>query len=231
MWSCKSCPPVWGAGGRRLTLYEEVPLHLQANDVALRQLRHNTRNTMQRIVGLLSEAPELVDHARGRRLAQDLIDRICLSVDIADALFCVLSVHGGMEARLRLLSRALVRVFSAPGQDVEVRIDVDTELQESHAETILQIAHELVSNAVKHGLHGYPAGEIMIMLQKGPHDGIRLIVSDNGPGFAAEPELGEGLRMVRDIVARNGGKLTLPEPGRQARVQVYMPPGWRRYGI
>ncbi|MGE4481245.1 ATP-binding protein [Acidocella sp.] len=182
-------------------------------------------------MSLLAEAPELTDHAHGRKLAQDLIDRICLSADIADALFSVLSVHGGIEARLRLLTRALVRVFSAPGQDIEIRIDVDTDPWKHHAEIILQITHELVSNAVRHGLRGYMTGTIAIMLQRGRHDAVRLIVSDNGRGFAARAEPGEGLRIVQDLVARNGGTLTLPEPGRPARMQVYLPPGRRRHEI
>ncbi len=41
-------------------------------EIDLRQLRHHTKNTLQRILGLIAEAPGLSDTPAGEKIAQDL---------------------------------------------------------------------------------------------------------------------------------------------------------------
>ena len=63
-------------------------------DIDLRQLRHHTKNTLQRILGLIAEAPGLYDTPAGEKIAQDLEYRISLSANISNALFGLTGVPG-----------------------------------------------------------------------------------------------------------------------------------------
>src|ERR1700757_4262537 len=77
-------------------------------DIDLRQLRHHTKNTLQRILGLIAEAPGLYDTPEGEKIAQELEHRICLSATISNALFGLTDAPGSMADRLRQLSGAVV---------------------------------------------------------------------------------------------------------------------------
>jgi hypothetical protein len=57
------------------------------DDIDLRQLRHHTKNTLQRILGLIAQAPGLCDTPAGEKIAQELEYRIALSANISNALF------------------------------------------------------------------------------------------------------------------------------------------------
>ena len=63
-------------------------------EIDLRQLRHHTKNTLQRIIALIAETPGLHDTPAGERIAQELQYRIGLSADISNALFGLTSAPG-----------------------------------------------------------------------------------------------------------------------------------------
>ncbi|WP_158931904.1 ATP-binding protein [Acidisphaera sp. S103] len=177
-------------------------------DIDLRQLRHHTKNTLQRILGLIAEAPGLCDTPQGEKLAQELEYRICLSATISNALFGLTDTPGTMADRMRQLAGAVVDLMRAPDQVIRIGVFVRGCCPAGLREDVLRSAHELIGNAVKHGMRGRPQGRIAVRLAT-DEDCTTLTVLDNGWGFAGKPRSGEGLALTRDFAARHGGSLTM----------------------
>jgi two-component sensor histidine kinase len=177
-------------------------------DIDLRQLRHHTKNTLQRILGLIAEAPGLCDTPEGEKIAHELEYRICLSATISNALFGLTDAPGSMADRLRKLAGAVVDLMRGGDQVIRVGVFVRGCCPAGLRETVLRSAHELIGNAVKHGMKGRLTGRIAIRLTT---DGgcTTLTVLDNGWGFTGKPRSGEGLALTRDFAARHGGSLTM----------------------
>jgi len=177
-------------------------------DTDLRQLRHHTRNMLQRILGLIVEAPGLSDTPAGAKLVQELEYRIGLSATISDALFGITDTPASMAERLRQLSGAMVEMMRDPDQVIRIGVTVRGSCPEDLRNTVLRAAHELIGNAVKHGMKGRPSGRIAVRLVTGAH-GTTLTVLDNGWGFTGVPRSGEGIALARALAARHGGSLSL----------------------
>ncbi|HEX3574648.1 MAG TPA: ATP-binding protein [Rhodopila sp.] len=177
-------------------------------DIDLRQLRHHTKNTLQRILGLIAEAPGLCDTPAGERIAQELEYRITLSATISNALFGLTSAPGSMAGRLRRLAGAVVDMMRDADQMIRVGVSVRGICPTDLRDAVLRSAHELLGNAVKHGMKGRPHGRIAVRLIS-EHDRTILTVVDNGWGFGGMPRDGEGLALARRFAARHGGSLSL----------------------
>jgi two-component sensor histidine kinase len=177
-------------------------------DIDLRQLRHHTKNTLQRILGLIAEAPGLSDTPAGEKIAQDLEYRISLSANISNALFGLTGVPGSMGERLRQLAGALVEMMRGADQIIRIGVSVRGHCPVGLRDAVLRTTHEFVGNAVKHGMKGRSTGRIAVRLISDRH-GTTLTVADNGWGFSGTPRLGEGLSLARGLADRHGGLLDL----------------------
>ncbi len=179
-----------------------------SDQVDLRQLRHHTKNTLQRIIGLLSEIPGLTDTPAGEQMARELEYRICLSAQISNALFGLTDAPGSMGERLRQLAGSMVEMMREPDQIVRTGVSVRGCCPSAVREAVIRCAHELIGNAVKHGMKGRPHGRIALRLVTA--GGLTtLTVTDNGWGFETPPRFGEGLTLARLFAERAGGSLEL----------------------
>jgi two-component sensor histidine kinase len=177
-------------------------------DIDLRQLRHHTKNTLQRILGLIAEAPGLCDTPAGEKIAQELEYRIELSANISNALFGLTGAPGSMAERLRQLSGSVVEMMRGADQVIRVGVSVRGNCPPALREAVLRSAHELLGNAVKHGMKGRPTGRIAVRLVS-DSDTTVLTIVDNGWGFNGVPRSGEGLALARSFAARHAGSLVL----------------------
>ena len=189
-------------------------------DIDLRQLRHHTKNTLQRILGLIADSPGLCDTPAGEKIARDLEYRIGLSASISDALFGLTDAPASMAERLRRLAGAMVDMMRDGDQVIRVGVSVRGCCPAAVRDTVLRSAHELIGNAVKHGMKGRPAGRISVRLVS-DEDGTTLTVVDNGWGFSGKPRSGEGLALARSFAARHGGSLSIDgEDGTVATLEL-----------
>ena len=178
------------------------------HEIDLRQLRHHTRNTLQRILGLIAEAPGLRETPEGEKIARELEYRIGLSAIISNALFGLTDAPGPMADRLRKLSGAVADMMRETDQVIRIGVSVRGCCPAEVRDAVLRSAHELISNAVKHGMKGRTNGRIAVRLVT-DEDSTTLTVLDNGWGLSGEPHAGEGLELARGLAARHGGSLVL----------------------
>jgi two-component sensor histidine kinase len=177
-------------------------------EIDLRQLRHHTKNTLQRILALIASAPGLRDTPQGELIAEELEHRIGLSAAISDALFGLTDAPGSMAERLRQLAGAVVDMMRDADQVIRVGVSIRGCCPVHARDAVLRSAHELIANAVKHGMKGRSSGRINVRLVT-DEDGTTLTVLDNGWGFSGTPRAGEGLALARGFAARHGGSLVM----------------------
>jgi two-component sensor histidine kinase len=187
---------------------QQTPHHRDATDIDLRQLRHHTKNTLQRIIGLIGEASALNATPEVEAIAHELERRIALSVAISDALFGLTDAPSSMAARLRQLAGGMVDLLRDADQTIRIGVSVRGNCPLHLRQTVMRTAHELIGNAVKHGMKGRPSGRIAVRLVTDSQT-TRLIITDNGWGFNGPARDGEGLSLARGFAARFGGSLSL----------------------
>lgn len=179
-----------------------------AAELDLRQLRHHTKNTLQRLLGVIADTPGLCETPAGEKLARELEHRICLSATISNALFGLTGAPGSMLERLRQLAGAVVDLMRDSGQVIRVGVSVRGCCPPALREAVLRSANELVGNAVKHGMRNRRSGRIVVRLHS--HGGCTVLsVADNGWGFSGHPQSGEGLLLAYGLAGRHGGTLAL----------------------
>ncbi len=177
-------------------------------DPAFRQLRHHTKNALQRILCHVALQPGLNATAAGRVLARDLERRIQLVAAISDALFGFTRSPEALEPRLRSLGRSVVELMCDPGQLITLEAKVEGACPRGLEEALVRVAHELIGNAVKHGMHVRLVGRIDIAVRTVGRT-TTMTVSDDGWGYAAQPVPGEGLSVARMLAEQHGGELRM----------------------
>lgn len=144
-------------------------------------LRHQTKNALQRIMAQIAKT-DLRATPQGNVLADDIERRICLSARISDALFGLTEEPGPLPARLRHLCEATLALAADTTQCINLRVTVTGPCPAPLHATVLQAAHEMVSNAVQHGLRLRLTGQVMVTLTSGRN--LMLEVRDDGWGLA-----------------------------------------------
>ncbi len=190
------------------------------DELDFRQLRHQTKNALQRILGLIVEAPELQQTPQGARLAHELEQRICLSAAISNALFGLTQAPGSMAERLRTLGRSVVALMAGPDQAIRLDVHISGSCPVEHRSGVLRVAHELIGNAVRHGMHARASGRIIVGLACAP-SGTTLTVHDDGWGCEPTVTHGEGLGVASGLALQLGGTLDLlRDNGTLARLEL-----------
>jgi two-component sensor histidine kinase len=177
--------------------------------VAMRQLRHQTKNALQRIIAQLDKT-ELRDTPAGAALADEIERRIFLTARISDALFGLTECPGPLQSRLTSLCDGVVALMTDIEQTIQTEVSVNGACHPGYEQTVIQVAHEMVANAVKHGMHMRLVGRIDVHFRAGRPDGSAILtVSDDGWGPAPGTEGGDGLPIMRALAERHGGTVSL----------------------
>ena len=114
-----------------------------------------------------------------------------------------------MPHRLQHLCEATVELEADPDQLLRLVVQAGGQCPAPLHEPMLRIAHELVGNAVRHGMYARSVGRITVRLMAPVQGLTRLYVADDGWGFKCPLEHGGGLSRVAATARRHGGGLTL----------------------
>lgn len=175
--------------------------------LAFRLLRHHTNNALQQII-VQCEQAALRRTVAGAALADDVQSRIALAARISDALFGLTPELAPVENRLHSLVDATIGLLSDGTQTIRSEIEVIGRCPEPLIPVVLQVVHEMVGNAVLHGMHMRLLGKIIVSLRISADKALNLQVCDDGwgPGTA---EAGEGRSIIARLVRLRGGSVSL----------------------
>jgi two-component sensor histidine kinase len=192
--------------------------------ISIGLLRHHTKNALQRVLCEVAKVRGLEETRQGHRVMQELERRVMLSVSLSDALFGMTHAPLGMEDRLNSVCEATVELMSDPDQVLRLEVTVEGECPAALRMTVLRAAHEMVGNAVKHGLHARLLGHVRVRLASNA-GATRLTVEDDGWGYAGARDGGEGLDLLRSLAALHGGTATLQRIQVGTRAAMELPHG------
>lgn len=178
--------------------------------IDFRQLRHQTKNALARILAQVSVGLASPDACR--QTAADVERRIMLTAQISDALFGLTREPGPFANRLHTLCDGVVGLASETDQYITLTCSVSAEPPSALAETVLRVAHEFVGNAVKHGMHMRLLGRIDVSVTMAGA-GLALEVVDDGWGCGGAPISGEGLSVAQILAGTCGGTVSVQRVG------------------
>lgn len=197
----------------------ELQRLLEERTVLLREVHHRVKNNLQVVSSLVQIKARSSGNREVRQFFAEVARRIRTMALVHDALYQSSDfARWNFGAYLRHLVDDLV-----PGGEMgvpEVRVEVvPLEVGLDRAVPCALIAHELVSNSLR---HAFPAGggHVLISLRLGAPGIGRLEVRDDGVGLSLEvlsrAEGGMGLQMAQLLVQQLSGTLNLvplAEPG------------------
>jgi two-component sensor histidine kinase len=196
-------------------------LERSAEATEMRQLRHQTKNALQRVIAQVS-ASNLRATPAGFLLADEIERRICLSARVSDALFGLTACPGTLEQRLRSLASATVKLMADAEQTIETEVVVTGSCPEPLTSVIVRVAHEMLCNAVKHGMHMRLVGRITVRVRSNWDGSTTLLVSDDGWGPTGENE-GEGLPIMRAMAQEHGGVVSISRVDNETVARLHLP--------
>lgn len=208
-----------------------VQLLPQGEALAMRQLRHQTKNALQRIIAQVA-ACDLRATVAGGLLADQVERRIMLSARVSDALFGLTEQPGPLHQRLQSLCESTVALLGDIEQTLHVEVAVAGQCSASVEATVLQVAHEMVGNAVKHGMHMRLTGRVVVTVQaqRPAISGVLLTVSDDGWGADAfgdaPPKPGyeqAGLSIMQALADQHDGTVELSRENGWTVARLHLP--------
>ncbi|MBP0494015.1 hypothetical protein [Roseomonas indoligenes] len=196
----------------------------EAEAVSIGLLRHHTKNALQRILSEVSKVRGLEETREGQRLMLEVERRVMLSAALSNALFGFTHAPGGMEDRLRSVCEATLELMGDPDQILRLAVTVEGDCPVPLRPTALRAAHEMVGNAVKHGMHARLVGHIQVCLSSA-EGWTRLVVEDDGWGYCGARDGGEGLDLLRALAGLHEGTTTLERIQDGTRATMDLPHG------
>lgn len=166
-------------------------------DLVSRQLRRFTLDALR----LLHHRASRPGVKSGRVLAVGLKRDARLIAAISDVLLGQAPRPEPLERSLPRLCGSIVALLSDVGQVIALDVRAGGRCPDAPRDsgtlrdTVLRVAHELVGNAVRHGMHAHASGRIEVRLRAGSA-GTAFTVLDDGRGCATSTSLGESLSLA-----------------------------------
>ena len=181
---------------------DQLKASLREKEVLLREVHHRVKNNLQVISSLLSLQAGFIEDPKGQAMFADCRYRIHSMALIHQSLYQSESMAQiDFGAYLHALARDLFRAYAIDGERIRLAASVDNiPLTIDTAVPCALLAHELVSNCLKHAFPHGQAGHIWVMFRRQPDGKLQLQVRDNGVGLpdAVTPDTVEsfGLQLV-----------------------------------
>lgn len=204
---------------------EDQRLALQAaNDRAtflLREIHHRLKNNLQTVSSLIRLESDIGDEAKDNLLA-----RLTAMVGVHEAMYR--SDQFEEICIAPYIERLVADIAGSHGGNVRQTLDIaHLRLSGDRAMLLGLLVTELVSNAWKHAFAPRGGGRLHVAIADGAQDMIRLVVSDDGPGYTGlRKGAGMGSRLIEAFAAQLGGSVSIDSAG-STTVTVTFPRDYR----
>jgi two-component sensor histidine kinase len=198
---------------------------LAERGLLLAEVHHRVRNSLQLVHTVLTLQANDAEDAEARRLLDLSALRVMTIAAVHERLyqgerFDAVEMRGYMLSLIEALRAGLVAL--APGRSVALEAETGAFWPPQRAQVLGMVLAELVTNALKYG-----SGEIRVRFAVSDMIG-RLEVEDDGAGLPEgfEPQSGGGLgmRIVRELLRGQGGRLTVVPGATGAYLRADFPP-------
>jgi two-component sensor histidine kinase len=210
---------------------EKVDRLLEQKEFLLRELQHRVMNSLNILSSLLMLQGKHTPHAAVREQLARAQERILAMGAVYRHLYST-ETAGAVEFGefLKMICGESDRAYIGATRPA-ITCDVERlEVTGNQAASLSVLAHELITNALK---HAYPEGEpgpISVRLRRTADGAIELAVADQGRGIPADLDLNHpsslGFKVIMATVRQFGGELTIKhlEPGTE--FVIHFPPNF-----
>lgn len=192
------------------SLIQEQTLELENSvkekEVLLKEVYHRTKNNMQVIVGLLELQGMKTSNQETQTVVDEMTNRIYSMSMVHDLLYRSKSLAEiKLDTYLEKLADRLIHAYKTSLGVVDLDCKADSvPVNIQIAIPLGLVINEIVSNALKYAFPDHRNGTIIIRARKEGSGGLKVEISDNGPGVSAGVDLSSsdtlGMRIVRDVV-------------------------------
>ena len=207
-------------------MYKRAEKEAQINAVLLREVNHRVKNNLSEIIGLLYAQKRFSDVSEGgEKFIENLIGRIRGLATVHDML-------SHSRWRPLMLTELAKEIVSGAVANFSCRSRITTsvsrstvEVDSNQAHALALILNELVRNSLKHAIMEDQKLSIKVRMRKQRKNSVRVIYSDNGPGYSEEVIDGKkvnlGLDLIKNLITKNlQGELELFNNGEGAAARI-----------
>lgn len=168
---------------RDVTSIHENEKQLVLKSVAIKEIHHRVKNSLQTIASILSLQMRRSSSPEVQAMLRDVINRVLAISATHELLLGDSTDKVGLGGLLRKIADNHVHSFTDQSGAVSIEVHGDDfPVYSDTANSVAIIINELLQNAVKYAFRGRPGGRVDIRLQNDGPD-IRIRVKDNGVGF------------------------------------------------
>ncbi|NCB63655.1 MAG: histidine kinase [Clostridia bacterium] len=169
---------------RDMTERRRLEEELSFQKMALRELRHRMKNSLQMIASLTrSRGYEVGDPASAQTALLDTANRLLSITATLDGIVQISLEKVSLLQVLEQIRKYALQTLLTPAKNVAIRVTgEDVEVSANCATSVALVVNELVQNALKYAFPAGGAGTIGIELQGG-RPLSKIIISDDGVGF------------------------------------------------
>lgn len=182
---------------------------LSERDLLLRELQHRVKNNMHMLTALLRGAERETTNPGAKSVLRDAAQRFA-AVSAVQQLVYGATNSDSIDGTELVTSVARASAALAP-RGLELVIEAEPfQIPIDPAVSMALIVNELVTNSAKYG-HPAEGHQVIRIAWITEGAAVRLIVEDNGPGFAL-PDVtrrASGLGLVRGLLRQLGGSLSV----------------------
>jgi PAS domain S-box-containing protein len=214
----------------RYLVRERLESSLKEKEALLREIHHRVNNNLQVISSLLSLSAARSTDTMYQSASQAMIRRIAAMALAHEQLYSSQDVS---RIGFSLYLREIVDILVSSEDVTQTRPNLEFLLDEIFLNLEEAIpagiaVSELVSNALRHGVHGMgDKGRIRIEMHELQHGELQIKVEDNGPGFpeGVDPSKAEtlGLRLVEILSTQLQGTIEYNVDGGTRAVLRFTP--------
>lgn len=188
---------------------------LQVRTTLMQEMHHRVKNSLQQVASLLRLQLRHSQYKSLEEALNDSLSRILAISSVHDLLSREDLDHVGIRSIAETLVQHQQHSLMMPDRHIafEVRGD-DVRLSMNQATQVALLLNELIQNAVEHGFHETPQGDVHVTVEE--RDGeVSLWVSNNGDqlpaGFDFTKQAHLGLQIVENLARGLGGKFKISE--------------------
>jgi two-component sensor histidine kinase len=207
---------------------DKVDRLLEQKEFLLRELQHRVMNSLNILSSLLmlqgkhateSAVRDQLTRAQQRILAMGAVYRHLYSADLASRV--------EMGEFLAMICRESERAYIGTTRP-SITCETDkVEVSGSQAASLAVLAHELITNALKHAYPDRETGPIFVRLKRSGEGTVTLSVSDRGKGipvdFAVERSSSLGFKVIMTTVRQFNGRLDIRKLDPGTEILIHFP--------
>ena len=188
---------------------------LHAKEILLQEIHHRVKNNLQVVSSLLSLEAQRSSDEKTKSLFLETKNRIRSMALVHERLYRSPDVGRiDLGEYLRSMTEELVR--STAHEGLACSVDVEKVfLGVDAAIPCGLLAHELLSNALRHAFVGRETGKVEVTLRRTSEHQVELAVRDNGIGFPGDfrTMTSMGMTLVNSLTAQIDGNVAMESHG------------------